>query len=87
MTERLPALCPRRTSLGLPGLQRLLLRRVFLDQLLRLLLVLLFQPLCIRIWILMFCVLPLLKLLALLGLPCDQLVLLLLILLVSSRIP
>jgi hypothetical protein len=71
----------------LPGLQRLLLSRVFLNQLLGLLLVLLFQSRRIRIHILMFSVLPRLKLLPLLGLPRDQLALLLFVRLVSLCIP
>ena len=68
-------------------MQRLLLCRVRLLKLLCLLLVLLFQSRRIRIHILMFSVLPRLKLLPLLGLPCDQLVLLLFVLLVSPCIP
>jgi len=78
-----PAPCSRRASLRLAGLLRLLLRCVFLRQILRLLLVLLFQFLCVGIRRpLMLRILLLLKLLPLLGLFCDEFVLLLLIFLV-----
>jgi hypothetical protein len=71
----------------LASLQRLLLGGVFLNELLRLLLVPLFQ---LR-WIgirhpLMVGFLPLLELLPFLGLPVDQLVLLLFVSLVGLRI-
>ena len=75
-------------SLRLTGLQRLLLRGVFLRQLLCLLLVLLFQFLRVGVrLLLMFRVLLLLELLPLLGLFGDQLILLLLVLLVRLRVP
>jgi hypothetical protein len=71
----------------LASLQRLLLRGVFLGELLCLLLVLLFERWYIGIRRpLMFGVLLLLKLLPLLGLSCDQLVLLLFVLLISPSI-
>lgn len=78
----------RLASLRLTSLQRLLLRCVFLRQLLRLLLVLLLQFLVsgVRL-LLMFRVLLLLKILPILGLFGDQLVLLLFVLLVRLRIP
>ena len=70
------------------SLQRPLLRGVFLHQLLRLLLMLLFEFLVVGVGLLlMFSVLLLLKLVALLGLFGDQLVLLLFVLLVCLRIP
>jgi len=80
--------CPRLARLRLASLQRLLLCGVFLHQLLCLLLVLLFQFLCVGVRLhLMFRVLLLLKSLPLLGLPGDQLVLLLFVLPVCFRIP
>jgi hypothetical protein len=79
--------------LRLASLQRLLLRAVFLHQLLRLLLVLLLNLLgsgiarSLPAQLLVFRVLLLLKLLPVLGLLRDQLVLLLLVLLVCLRVP
>ena len=70
------------------SLQRLLLRGVFLGELLCLLLVSLFERRYVGVGRpLMLGVLPLLKLLPLLGLPRDQLVLLLFVLLIGPRIP
>jgi hypothetical protein len=74
-----------RPCLRLAGLQCLLLCRVPLRQLLRLLLMLLFQFLCVGL-LLMFRFLLQLKVLPLLSLFGDQLVLLLFILLVCLRI-